>query len=254
MTAPVLRIEHLDVNLSGRAILRDVNLTCGRGELLGLLGPNGAGKTTLLRTMMGLIHPAGGSITVGGASGKKAADRIGYVPQRQDVAWDFPINVAGLVMSGLTRRLGWLRTPRVADWRAVYNALDRVKMRDFAKRPIAELSGGQRQRILIARALAYDPKLLVLDEPFTGLDMPTQELLTGLFRDLVSGGTSLLMTTHDLTHALVTCDRVALLRGSIIAEGDPATMTDPGPWMETFQVSAASPLIRQLGITHVEPR
>ncbi|MBV7363211.1 anchored repeat-type ABC transporter ATP-binding subunit [Actinomycetaceae bacterium TAE3-ERU4] len=245
----MLDISHLDVNLSGRAILRNVNLRCAEGELLGLLGPNGAGKTTLLRTMMGLIPAAGGTISVSGKSGRKAAELIGYVPQRQDVAWEFPINVGGLVMSGLTRRLGWFRVPKTLHWKSVYRALERVQMREFVDRPIAELSGGQRQRILIARALVTNPALLVLDEPFTGLDMPTQELLTSLFRQLTATGTSLLMTTHDLTHALVTCDRIALLRGKILAEGTPSELTgNPQAWMETFEVSESSPLIRQLGI------
>ncbi|OKL46617.1 anchored repeat-type ABC transporter ATP-binding subunit [Boudabousia liubingyangii] len=248
MKDTVLEIQDLSVNLSNRQILKGVNLQCQQGELLGLLGPNGAGKTTLLRTMMGLIPAAAGQISVLGKTGNKAADLIGYVPQRQDVAWDFPINVGGLVMQGLTRQLGWLRTPGTKHWKAVYRALERVKMREFAERPIQELSGGQRQRILIARALVTDPALLVLDEPFTGLDMPTQELLTVLFGELTNGGTSLLMTTHDLNHALVTCDRVALLRGTVIAEGTPSQLTDPQPWMETFEVSAQSPLIKQLGM------
>ncbi|AOZ72001.1 anchored repeat-type ABC transporter ATP-binding subunit [Boudabousia tangfeifanii] len=247
MSEVVLDIRDLKVVLSGRQILTDVNLQVEKGQLFGLLGPNGAGKTTLLRTMMGLIKPVAGTISVQGQSGAKAADLLGYVPQRQDVAWDFPISVAQLVVSGLTRRLGYFRHPRLPHWQAVYQALERVQMREFADRPIQELSGGQRQRILIARALVTDPAILVLDEPFTGLDMPTQELLTLLFQKLASEGTSLLMTTHDLTHALVTCDQVALLRGQITATGTPAQLKDPQVWMDTFQVSEKSPLLAQLG-------
>ncbi|OKL50450.1 anchored repeat-type ABC transporter ATP-binding subunit [Boudabousia marimammalium] len=248
MTEPVLEIRGLNVSLSGRRILRDVDLTCEKGELLGLLGPNGAGKTTMLRTMMGLVMPTAGSIKVQGMTGKKAADLIGYVPQRQDIAWEFPVTVAQLVMTGRGRRIGWLRSAKTEDWQAVFSALEQVQMRAYADRPIAELSGGQRQRILIARALVNSPALLVLDEPFTGLDMPTQELLSALFRQLTEGGTSLLMTTHDLTHAMVICDRVALLNRAIVAEGAPSALRDPQVWMDTFRVSAASPLLKQLGI------
>ncbi|MDO4607447.1 MAG: anchored repeat-type ABC transporter ATP-binding subunit, partial [Bowdeniella nasicola] len=205
MNKTALRLRDVAVDLGGRPVLRDVNLDVSGGRLLAVVGPNGAGKTTLLRAILGLI-PAQGEITVPVAQGKRMRDVAGYVPQRHDVAWDYPISVENMVMTGRTTQLGWFRHPKLADHRAVAAALKRVQMQDLATRPVGELSGGQRQRVLIARALSTAPSLLLLDEPFTGLDMPTQELLTELFRTLADEGTTIMMTTHDLPAAMATCD------------------------------------------------
>ncbi|MER7281978.1 anchored repeat-type ABC transporter ATP-binding subunit [Dactylosporangium sp. NPDC000244] len=242
-----LAVAGLDVDLSGRRVLTAVDLSVARGELVGLLGPNGAGKTTLLRTVLGLVRPAAGRVTLDGADVRAGRARIGYVPQRHEFAWQFPISVADAVMTGLTGRLGLLRRPGESAWRAVADALDRVRLTDLADRPIEQLSGGQRQRILVARALALRPAVLLLDEPFTGLDMPTQELLAELFTDLAREGRSVLMTTHDLAGALYTCDRVALLNRTVVATGTPAVLAaDPAAWMRTFDVSGNSALLRIL--------
>ncbi|GAA2373546.1 anchored repeat-type ABC transporter ATP-binding subunit [Dactylosporangium salmoneum] len=242
-----LAVAGLDVDLSRRRVLTAVDLRVDRGELVGLLGPNGAGKTTLLRTVLGLVRPAAGRVTLDGTDVRAARARIGYVPQRHEFAWQFPISVADAVMTGLTGRLGLLRRPGETAWQAVADALDRVRLTDLADRPIEQLSGGQRQRILVARALALQPAVLLLDEPFTGLDMPTQELLAELFTDLAREGRAVLMTTHDLAGALYTCDRVALLNRTVIATGTPALLAaDSAAWMRTFDVSENSALLRIL--------
>lgn len=235
----MIAVEGLAVQLGGRIVLEDANLTVHPGELVGLIGPNGAGKTTLLRTALGLLKPVRGAVAVHGD--------MGYVPQRHEFAWDFPISVEDVVMTGRSGRLGLLRRPGTEDWQAVDEALDRVRMADLRTRPVGELSGGQRQRVLVARALALRPAALLLDEPFTGLDVPTQELLSELFLSLAREDRAVLMTTHDLAGAMYGCDRIALLNRTVVAIGTPAELADEDElWMRTFGISERSPLLRVL--------
>lgn len=244
----VLTTSNLKVDLGGRRVLNDVNLHLDVGEFAGLIGPNGAGKTTLLRAILGLIRTAGGQVDVNGKSGKQTRSQIGYVPQRHEFAWDFPISVEDAVMTGRIRKVGWLRRPKMKDYEAVAEALDRAHMSHLRARPVGELSGGQRQRVLVARALALQPKLMLLDEPFTGLDMPTQELLIDLFRSLAQEGKAVLMTTHDLIGAMAECSRLCLINRTIIADGAPKQLTDADIWMRTFNIKVTNPLLKTLGV------
>jgi len=243
-----LVVEALDVDLGGRAVLRDVSLALHGGELVGLLGPNGAGKTTLLRTVLGLVPARGGGVLVHGRPARRGRAGIGYVPQRHEFAWDFPISVERAVLSGRTGRLGLLRRAGVADWRATGDAIDRVGLGDLRARPVGELSGGQRQRVLVARALALEPAVLLLDEPLTGLDLPTQELLTDLFVDLAGEGRAVLLTTHDILGALTSCTHLALLNRTIVATGTPADLRDERLWMRAYGVGETSPLLKLLQV------
>jgi manganese/iron transport system ATP-binding protein len=240
---PTLEVRAASVDLGGRRVLEDVSLTVAPGELVGLIGPNGAGKTTLLRTVLGLVRLRSGQVVLAGRR-RPAGGSIGYVPQRHEFAWDFPITVEQTVMTGRTARLGMWRRPGVGDWLAVGAALDRVELTSLALRPVGQLSGGQRQRVLVARALALEPDLLLLDEPFTGLDLPTQDLLTTLFARLAGEGCSVLMTTHDLVAALAACQRLVLLNRTVVANGTPAELADAGHWQRTFGVGDDSPLLR----------
>ena len=242
MTA--LSVQRLDVDLGGRAVLREIDLDVADGEFVGLIGPNGAGKTTLLRAVLGLVATRSGTVSVAGRPVRSTRSAIGYVPQRHEFAWDFPTSVELAVMSGRTGRLGLWRRPQVEDWLAVADALERVQLDTLSDRPVGELSGGQRQRVLVARALAMRPILLLLDEPFTGLDMPTQELLSKLFGELAAEGRAVVMTTHDLLGALHGCSRLVLLNQRIIADGTPATLRHRSSWIETFGISDDSPLLR----------
>ena len=237
MTA-ALQMTGVDADLGGRPVLRDVNLRVDTGEFAALLGPNGAGKTTLMRAALGLIPLRAGKVTTAGA---------GYVPQRHEFSWDFPASVEDAVLSGLVRRIGLLRRPGVAHWQAAWHALDQVKLADLRKRPVGELSGGQRQRVLVARALVLSPPVLLLDEPFTGLDMPAQENLTDLFTTLAKDR-AVVMATHDLAAAAYTCDRLILLNRTVIASGPAADLTDPEIWMRTFDVGPGSHLLKALGL------
>ena len=239
----VLEVEGVSVALGGRTVLRDVHLAVEPGEFVGLIGPNGAGKTTLLRTVLALIRPSRGRVLVQGRRARPGVAGVGYVPQRHEFAWDFPISIEQTVMAGLVGRQGLLRRPSASDWRLVADALDRVGMADLRGRPVGELSGGQRQRVLVARALALEPSVLLLDEPFTGLDMPTQELLSDLFARLAGEGTAVLMTTHDLLEALARCGRLVLLNRTVIADAPPDQLRDPELWVRTFGLSERSPLL-----------
>ncbi|GAA1555839.1 anchored repeat-type ABC transporter ATP-binding subunit [Kribbella hippodromi] len=245
----VLQVTNLAVELAGRQVLHDVDLQVDGSEQVGLIGPNGAGKTTLLRSLLGLIPVRAGTITIDGKTPTQARGTIGYVPQRHEFVWDYPVQVRTAVMTGRTHRIGWLRRPGAADQQAVAEALQRADLTDLATRPIGELSGGQRQRVLVARALALRPKLLLLDEPFTGLDVPTQEILTRLFRDLTAEGTAILMTTHDLPAAADTCHRLCLLNQTVVADGSPDELRDPAVWLRAFGVARSEQLLHSLGVT-----
>lgn len=240
MTSPLIAVKDLSVSLSGRRVIDAANLSVHPGEFIGLLGPNGAGKTTLMRAILGLV-PFTGTIDVGTS--------LGYVPQRHDVEWDFPISVSNAVLSGRTGLVGWFRRPGRADKQAARRAIELTNLEEFAGRPIAQLSGGQRQRVLIARALACEPEVLLLDEPFTGLDAPNTEELLLLFDKLTADGTSVVMSTHNLSEAAHSCSRLVLFNRGIIADGPAETLRMTSqPWSDTFGVSASSPLLSAIGV------
>jgi manganese/iron transport system ATP-binding protein len=240
----LLEIQAAAVELGGRPVLRDVTLRLDAGEIVGLIGPNGAGKTTLLRSVLAAVPVRAGRITLSGAAPQRARGTVGYVPQRHEFAWDFPISVQRAVMSGRVHRTGWLRRPTRIDHAAVDDALERVDLTALRDRPIGELSGGQRQRVLVARALALQPRLLLLDEPFSGLDVATQELLTALLGQLRAEGRGILMTTHDVPAAAALCTRLCLLNQTILADGPPSELRDPDLWLRALGVVGGNLFLR----------
>lgn len=217
-SAPTVTITNLTAGYPGRAVLTDLNLTLHPGEFVGLIGANGAGKTTLLRSILGLVPISGGSIEVLGRTPTAARTHIGYVPQKHLFQWDFPITVEQAVLSGRTRTIGWFRRAGRTDWQAVYSALAKAELTDLKDRVVGELSGGQKQRVLLARALASDPHLLLLDEPFTGVDAPTQDSLNRLYRQLSADGLTILMSTHDMVSARTHCSRIVGVRGNLAVD------------------------------------
>lgn len=244
----LLEVQDLSVAYAQREVFQGVDFRLETGEFVGLLGPNGAGKTTFLRAVLGLVSASGGTATLDGVSGAKLRRKVGYVPQRHDVAWDFPIDIYACVLNGLLGTRAWWKLPSEADHAAVVRALRDVNLLELRDRPIGQLSGGQRQRVLVARALVRGPKILLLDEPFTGLDLPSTDTLLALFRELVEGGISIIMSTHNIAEALHACDRVVLFNRGIIADAAPDKLQEPQPWVRAFGVAHDSPWLQQIGV------
>ncbi|MCD6291393.1 MAG: metal ABC transporter ATP-binding protein [Anaerolineae bacterium] len=216
---PVIRLAHVTVRYNSEHVaLDDVSFTLQRGERVAVVGPNGAGKSTLFKVIAGILRPTSGSADVyGHAPGGHIC--IAYVPQRNLVDWSFPVTVADVVMMGRVGKLGLLRWPRRRDWEIVHESLRLVGMEDMADRQIGELSGGQQQRVFIARALAQEAEVLLMDEPFTGLDMPSQEVLFGILDRLRDREVTVMVSTHDLNQAADRFDRIILLNRRLIAMG-----------------------------------
>ena len=217
-----LRYTGVSVGYHGTPVLTHVDLDLRPGQRLALVGPNGAGKSTLIKSVLGLVPILAGSATVLGANPAAARGRAGYVPQTDTLDADFPLSAWQVVMMGRYRRIGWWRPARAADRRAVAEALDQVGLADRAGHRFGTLSGGQRQRILLARAIAAEPRLLLLDEPFNGVDAVSQDAIVGVLRQLTTGGTALVLSTHDLGVARDLADLVCLLNGRQWAVGPPA--------------------------------
>ncbi len=219
MMAVALQVEQVSVSFNGRRVLEDITFAVQAGERVAVVGPNGAGKSTLFRAILGLVPLEAGRVQVLDAG--KGPAPVGYLSQRLLVDWRFPVTVFDVVMMGRIGRLGWLKWYSRQDKEAVWRALDLVGMRAYADYSINELSGGQQQRIFIARALAQEAKLLLLDEPFTGLDLPSQEAILQLMDELRSRQITILFSTHDLALALEHFDQLALLNCRLIAYGPP---------------------------------
>ncbi|MEM9682272.1 MAG: ATP-binding cassette domain-containing protein, partial [Pseudomonadota bacterium] len=196
-----VELAHVSVTFpNGHTALQDVSLSLGEGTIYGLVGANGAGKSTLFRSIMGFIEPTSGYVSIAGRTVQQALRQnfVSYVPQSEDVDWNFPVLVEDVVMMGRYGHMGFMRIPSAKDKRIVRASLERVDMADHARRQIGELSGGQKKRIFVARALAQQGPILLLDEPFAGVDIRTEESLAVLFRDLAKDGHLLLVSTHNL--------------------------------------------------------
>jgi len=218
-----LEIEHLYVAFGQQLVLEDVTLTVQRGEFVGVLGPNGSGKTTLLRAVLGLVKPTSGRIRVlGHEGGGGLAGRIGYVPQAAEIDPRFPVHVLDVVLMGRYGKLGLLRRPGPADREAAWRALELTGMQHLAGKQVGRLSGGERQRALVARALAAEPELLLLDEPTTAIDVAMTASLYELLHDLHHRlGLTVLIVSHDVGVVSQYVDAVACLSRRLVAHGRP---------------------------------
>jgi ABC-type Mn2+/Zn2+ transport system ATPase subunit len=224
--APSLSVRGLSVTYDDRLALSDVSFALSAGERLAVVGPNGAGKTTLLKAIAGLLSPAEGAIEVHGHA-PIGHICIAYVPQRSEVDWRFPVTVFDVVMMGRIGRLGPIRRPQAADRALVRRALDQVELLDLSDRQIQKLSGGQQQRMFIARALAQEAELVLMDEPFAGLDVPSRDEVLHLTKELPAYDVTLLVALHDLGLATAHFDRVLLLNGRLLGFGTPAEVFTP---------------------------
>jgi len=222
MTGSGIRVETATVTYrNGHTALHDASFELPTGTITALVGVNGSGKSTLFKAIMGLVRLASGRITVMGMPADQALRRklTAYVPQAEEVDWDFPVLVEDVVMMGRYGHMGPLRIARRADHAAVEAALARVDMSALRKRQIGELSGGQRKRVFLARALAQDSQVILLDEPFTGVDVKTEDQIIQLLRELRDEGRIMLVSTHNLGSVPEFCDRVVLIKRTVLASG-----------------------------------
>lgn len=219
----MLEVQHLSVNYRGIQALEDVSLSLLPGELVGLIGPNGAGKSTFIRAVLGLT-PGAGQVWFRGQPLHRQRQQIAYVPQRSQIDWDYPITAWNVVMMAQTTRLGWFRSPDARTQKIVTAALERVDMMPLRRRSIGQLSGGQQQRVFLARALAQEADLFLLDEPLTGVDKKTEAMMLDLFAELKAQGKTLLVCSHEWGEALLRYDRLLLLNRRLIANDAPQSV------------------------------
>ncbi|MFI7541843.1 metal ABC transporter ATP-binding protein [Actinoplanes sp. NPDC049599] len=232
--AAALQFSGARVGYHGTPVLTHLDLDLPAGRRLALVGPNGAGKSTLIKAVLGLAQVLGGTATVLGRSPARARGLAGYVPQLDTLDAGFPVSALQVVLMGRYRRIGWWRPTRAADRRIAREALDRVGLADRAGRRFGQLSGGQRQRVLLARALAAEPRLLLLDEPFNGVDAVSQDAIITVLRELGAAGTAVVLSTHDLTVARDLADQVCLLNGRMWAVGPPGEILTAGPLRRAY--------------------
>lgn len=231
---PILAVEDLSVAFNGYYALSEVTFHLHAGELVALVGPNGAGKSTLLKAIAGVLTPTRGQIKVYGTGpGKHIC--IAYIPQRSQVDWKFPVSVEDVVMMGRSAKLKPFFLPGKQDWAKVHSALDMVELGELAKRQIGQLSGGQQQRMFIARALAQEAELMLMDEPLTGLDLPAQESLLVLLKRLHQRGITILAATHDLNQAAQSFERILLLNQRLIAFGSAEQVLQPQVLLQAYR-------------------
>ena len=212
-------IHALTVAYHRKPVLWDVDLDIHAGRLVAIVGPNGAGKSTLLKACLGLIAPAAGRVEFWGKPYARVRSRVGYVPQRESVDWDFPVSALDVVCMGRYRRIGWCRPVTQKHKQAALACLDRVGMREYAQRQISQLSGGQQQRVFLARALAQEADLYFMDEPFAGVDAATERAIVGVLRELKNAGKTVIVVHHDLQTVPEYFDDVILLNMRVVAAG-----------------------------------
>ncbi|MCO6557369.1 MAG: manganese/iron ABC transporter ATP-binding protein [Gilliamella sp.] len=237
MTQICLNVDDITVTYNnGHTAIYDASFSLNGGTICALVGINGSGKSTLFKSIMGMVRPTRGRVTFNDFSVKQALKQniIAYVPQTEEVDWDFPVLVSDVVMMGRYGHMSFLRIPSKEDKKQVDIALERVNMLDFKHRQIGELSGGQKKRVFLARALAQQGKVLLLDEPFTGVDVKTENAIIDLLKDLREEGHLILVSTHNLGSVPEFCDQVVLINQTVLAFGPTKTTFTPQNLMTTF--------------------
>ncbi|WP_149454219.1 metal ABC transporter ATP-binding protein [Pasteuria penetrans] len=224
---PPLDLKGVSVAYHHKYVLEQVSCKMEEGTLTGIFGPNGAGKSTLLKAIVGLTPSSQGEIEIYGAPYQKQRLRVGYVPQRESVNWDFPTHVFDVVLMGRYGKCGWFRRPTPEDRDIAWNCLEKVQLQDLAKRPLQQLSGGQQQRVFLARALTQDADIYLMDEPFAGVDATTEKSIVDVLKDLRDGGKTILVVHHDLHTAREYFDTMLLLNVRMVALGDPDEILHP---------------------------
>lgn len=236
MTENAIEVRNLSVSYGRRPVLEGATLSVPRGSMVGIVGPNGGGKSTLLKAILGLVPSENGEVEILGRKVDRRTRRlVGYVPQREDVDWNFPVSAFDVVMMGRVPSMGLLRRPSSSDKDLVWKALGTVGMAEAAEKRIGEFSGGQQQRIFLARALAQGAEVLILDEPVSGVDAPSQHEIFDLLRGLQEEGKTVILTTHDLSCVAERFDLAVLLNRRVVAFGAPREVFTPELLNETYQ-------------------
>ncbi|MEM7725337.1 MAG: ATP-binding cassette domain-containing protein [Cyanobacteria bacterium P01_A01_bin.45] len=221
MSQIAVQVEEVTVSYNGKVALHGANLELRTGSISGLVGMNGSGKSTLFKAIMGFVQPTHGRVLIKGISMKRAQKQnlVAYIPQYEDVDWNFPISVEDVVMMGRYGYMNFLRIPGKNDHEIVTESLLKTHMNEFRSRQIGELSGGQKKRAFLARALAQKAQVILLDEPFAGVDIKTEKAIIQLLVELRNMGHTILISTHDLSSISTFCDDVVLINGTILAYG-----------------------------------
>ena len=246
--SPILQVQNVSVNYGSVQALHNASLSVRQGSICGLIGMNGSGKSTLFKAIMGVHHAQSGSVLIDNRAPALArkAGTVSYVPQSEDIDWSFPVSVGEVVAMGRYRNLGLTRRLRPADKLAVQHALERVELHELAHRQIGALSGGQRKRAFVARAIAQGAQLLLLDEPFAGVDKRSESMLVEVLQQLRDEGASVLISTHDLASLRTFADDAVLLRKTVLMQDTPDRVLQPQNLMRAFGMevdagSASSP-------------
>lgn len=234
-TQQAIVVENLTVSYGQRPALLDVSFAIDQGLLVGVIGPNGAGKSTLIKALLGFVNKDFGQVKILGVAAEKAKGLIAYVPQRSAVDWDFPITVEEVAMMGRFGYLPWYKEATKKDKEKVERALEMVRISDFKKRQIGQLSGGQQQRVFMARALAQGAEILLLDEPFAGVDAATEKAIIDILERAKNAGHTLVVVHHDLTTAANYFDRLALIKQRLYAYGLPAAVLNEDLLSEVYE-------------------
>ncbi|MDI1323427.1 MAG: metal ABC transporter ATP-binding protein [Algoriphagus sp.] len=219
VTSPVIEVHDLTVSYDQSPVLWNVDLSLPSGKLIGILGPNGAGKSTLIKAIMGLVNPTSGYVKIFDHRLEDVRNRISYVPQRESVDWNFPASVLDVVMMGTYGKLGLFKRPGKKEKEIALGCLDQVGMMSFVNRQISELSGGQQQRVFIARALAQEADLYLMDEPFAGVDMATETAIFQLLKDMTAKGKTIVVVHHDIHSAMNYFDWIIMLNLHLVGSG-----------------------------------
>lgn len=232
---PAIEVEHLTVSYGPVPALLDVSFKIPRGQLIGVIGPNGSGKSTLIKTLLGFIDPDFGQIRLFGQPIEKSRGRVAYVPQRGAVDWDFPVTVREVVLMGRFGHVPWWRELGRKDYEIADQALELVRMTPFANRQIGQLSGGQQQRVFMARAMAQGGDILLLDEPFAGVDAATENAILEVLKETRSAGKTLVVVHHDLSTAAKYFDALLLIKQRLYAYGPAGKVLDPELLSEVYE-------------------
>jgi zinc transport system ATP-binding protein len=238
MSPSIISLKDIWVYYGETPALKAINLEIEDGEFLGLIGPNGSGKTTLIKVILGLVKPDRGQVKVFGVTPDKLGQKhhlVGYVPQRSQGDWSFPVSVIDVVMMGRYGRIGLFKRPSAADQAIALKSLDAVQMREYARRHLAQLSGGQQQRVMIARALAGEPRLLLLDEPAAGVDIHAEEQFYELLRELKEKhGLTIVVVTHDIAVVSSHVEKLACLNQTLYIHASPEEVLNAGTLQKVY--------------------